>query len=63
MNFMRFINKFHSNGKLVKYLIGNFIVLIVKKDNPHDLNDFRPISLVECEYKVLVLVNRLKSCN
>ncbi|MCI00018.1 LINE-1 reverse transcriptase like, partial [Trifolium medium] len=39
-----------------------FITLIPKKDNPANLNDFRPISLVGSIYKVLskVLANRMK---
>jgi len=32
------------------------ITLILKLDSPHCLNDFRPISLVGCLYKVLVEV-------
>lgn len=40
-----------------------YIDLIPKVNNPQRLNDFRPISLVGCLYKVLakVLANRLKS--
>jgi hypothetical protein len=39
-----------------------FIALIPKVDNPHRLNDFRPIALVRCLYKILskVLVNQLR---
>jgi hypothetical protein len=43
---MRFIFEFHRNGKLTKVLNSTFIALIPKIDNPHRLNDFRPISLV-----------------
>jgi len=36
--------------------------LVPKKDNTSNLNEFRPISLVNCTYKILskILVNRLK---
>jgi len=38
------------------------IALIPKKDNPSNLNEFRPISLVGCVYKILskILANKLK---
>ncbi|MCH80227.1 cysteine-rich receptor-like protein kinase [Trifolium medium] len=58
----RFMTEFHEKGKLVKGINSTFIALIPKKDNPSKLNDFRPISLVGCAYKILskVLANRLK---
>jgi len=36
--------------------------LVPKKVNPSNLNDFRPISLVGCVYKILskILTNRFK---
>jgi len=39
-----------------------FIALIPKVDTPQKLNDFQPISLVGCVYRILakVLANRLK---
>ncbi|GAU27940.1 hypothetical protein TSUD_146550 [Trifolium subterraneum] len=59
---MRFIVEFHRNGKLTKGLNSTFIALIPKVDSPQCLNDFRPISLVGCLYKILakVLANRLR---
>jgi hypothetical protein len=61
-DFFRILTEFHKNGKLVKGINSTFIALIPKKDNPAKLNDFRPISLVGCAYKVLskVLANRMK---
>lgn len=40
-----------------------FIALIPKVESPQSLNDFRPISLVGCMYKVLakILANRLRA--
>jgi len=60
---MRFLVEFHRNGKLTKGWNSTFIALIPKVSSPQRLNDFRPISLVGCVYKVLakVLANRLRS--
>jgi len=59
---MRFITDFHRNGKLTRGINTTFIALIPKVDNPQRLNDFQPISLVGCLYKILskVLANRLR---
>ena len=61
-DFMRFMVEFHCNGKLCKGLNSTFIALIPKVNSPQRLNDFIPISLVGCLYKVLakVLANRLR---
>jgi len=60
-DFMRFLVEFHRNGKLIKGINSIFIALIPKVNSPLQLNDFRPISLVGCLYKVLakVLANHL----
>ena len=62
-DFMRFVLEFHRNGKLTKGMHATFIALIPKVDSPQRLNDFRPISLVGCMYKVLakLLANRLSA--
>jgi len=59
---MRFVLEFHRNGRLSKGINSTFIALIPKIDNPHRLNDFRPIALVGCLYKILakMLTNRLR---
>jgi len=61
-DFMRFLMEFHRNGKLTKGVNSTFIASIPKVTSPQRLNDFRPISLVGCMYKVLakVLANRLR---
>ena len=61
-DFMRFMTEFHRNGKLTKGVNSTFIALIPKVTSPQRLNDFGPISLVGCMYKVLakVLANRLR---
>ena len=60
-DFMRFVVEFHRNRKLTKEVNATFIALILKVESPQRLNDFQPISLVGCMYKVLVkmLANRL----
>jgi len=59
---LHFISDFHRNGKLARGINSTFIALIPKVDSPLRLNDFRPISLVGCLYKILskVLANRLR---
>jgi len=61
-DFMRYISEFHRNGRLTKGINAMFIALIPKVSSPQRLNDFRPISLVCCMYKVLakILDNRLR---
>jgi hypothetical protein len=60
---MRFLIEFHRNGRLSKGINNTFISLIPKVDSPQCLNEFCPISLVGCIYKILakVLANRLQS--
>lgn len=59
---MRFISDFHWNGKLTRGINTTFIALIAKVDSPQRVQDFRPIALVGCLYKILskVLANRLR---
>jgi hypothetical protein len=59
---MRFITKFHRNGKLFRGINSTFIALVPKVASAQKLNDFRPISLVGSLYKILakVLANRLR---
>lgn len=54
--------EFDRNEKLTKVINSTFIALIPKVNSSQRLNDFRPISLVGCMYKVLanVLANRLR---
>lgn len=61
--FMKFLHEFLVNRKLVKRSNNTFIASVLKKENPHSLNDFRMISLVGCMYKMLAMIleNRLKS--
>jgi len=53
---------FHKEGKIPKGCNASFITLIPKSENPQSLEEYRPISLVGCLYKILtkVLANRIK---
>jgi len=57
-DFMRFLVDFHRNGKLSKGINSTFIALIPKVNSHQRLNDYRPISMVGCLFKVLA--NRLR---
>lgn len=59
---MRFLSKFHRNGKLSKGHNSAFIDLIPNVESPLRVANFMAVSLVGCLYKVLakVLANRLK---
>lgn len=58
----RFLDEFHANGIFPKGSNASFIALIPKVKDPQSLNEYRPISLIGCIYKILakVLANRLK---
>lgn len=60
-----FFEKFHSNGEIPQGSNSSFIALIAlipNKKNLVDVGDFRPISLINSSFKLLlkVLANRLK---
>ncbi|KAK3199551.1 hypothetical protein Dsin_022966 [Dipteronia sinensis] len=61
-DFLGFLKEFHKDGEIVKHLNRTFIVLIPKIGKPERMLDFRPISLVDSLYKVLlkVLADRLR---
>jgi len=53
---------FHREGKIPKGCNASFLTLIPKFENPQSLEEYKPISLVGCLYKILskVLSNRIK---
>ena len=54
---------FWREGKIPKGGNASFIALIPKKQTPLGLDDYRPISLVGCVYKIIskILANRIKN--
>ena len=56
-DFLRFLDEFYVNGIFPRGSNASFIALI-----PKVLNDYRPISLIRCTYKIVakILANRLK---
>lgn len=58
---MQLMREFHERGRLVKGLNASFIVLIPKKERSTALEEFRPISLIGCIYKIIAktLANRI----
>lgn len=59
---LKLLDEFHSNGKLVRGLNSSFVILIPKKEAAESLNNFCPISLIGCIYKILskILARRLR---
>ncbi|XP_058776653.1 uncharacterized protein LOC131650973 [Vicia villosa] len=51
-DFVAFIQEFHHLAKLPKAMTASFIALIPKVDNPQKIEDFRPICLIGCFYKI-----------
>jgi len=61
-DFVLAIRNFQSTGFISRGCNASFITLIAKKNSLSNLNEFRPISLVGCVYKILskIMANRLK---
>ncbi|GKD57735.1 RNA-directed DNA polymerase, eukaryota, reverse transcriptase zinc-binding domain protein, partial [Tanacetum coccineum] len=59
-DFINMIKRFEIDSHIPRGCNSSFIAL-VPKNNPLDINDFRPISFIGCQYKVIakVLANRL----
>ena len=59
---LRFLDEFYVHGVFPKGGNASFIALIPKVADPQILNDYRPISLIGCMYKIVakVLANRMK---
>jgi len=61
-NIINVVLLFQEFGYIPRGCNASFITLVPKQENPFSLNDYRPISLVGCMYKILskILANRLK---
>ena len=59
---IRFLHEFHASGIFPKGSNASFITLLPKVPDPQTLNEFRPISLIGCTYKIVakLLSSRLK---
>ena len=52
-DFMRFLDEFHVSGAFPKGSNASFLALIPKVHEPQSLNEYRPISLIGCVYKIV----------
>lgn len=59
---LSFFHRFHNDGFIPSGANLSFIILIPKNANPKFISDYRPISLINSSFKVLlkVLAHRLK---
>lgn len=60
--YSQFCEGFHKHVILPKAIIASFLNFIMKSDNLQDLEDYIPILLVSCLYKIVskMLATRLK---
>lgn len=52
-DFYNYIKYFESSCQLARGCNPSFMVLIPKKNDPLEISDYRPISLIGCVYKVI----------
>lgn len=59
---LKVVEDCRRRGRLSSAIKSTFIALIPKSDHPSSFNDFRPISLCNCLYKITakIIANRLK---
>ena len=62
-DFYDLCDKFHQGDVCLKSINGSYIILVPKKDNPQKVGDYRPISLLNNNMKILtkLLANRLQT--
>ncbi|GJV19940.1 putative RNA-directed DNA polymerase, eukaryota, reverse transcriptase zinc-binding domain protein [Tanacetum coccineum] len=58
---IKYVKDFHLSASIPRGCNSSFITLAPKVDDPITISDFRPISLIGCQYKIIakVLANRL----
>ena len=61
-DFRRFVDEFHVHGSFPRGSNASFLALIPKVKHTQSFDDYRPISLIGCMYKVIAkfLANRLR---
>lgn len=59
---LKVVEECRISGSIYNVVNTTFIALIPKSDSPSSFNDFRPISLCNCLYKIIskVIVNHLQ---
>ena len=59
---LKSLNTAYETGKLSKSQRKSFLSLMFKKNDPYDINNWRPISLLNVDYKIAAhcLANRIK---
>jgi hypothetical protein len=62
-NILRVVEESRLKGHMHAPFNSTFIALILKYDDPSSLDDFRPISLCNCIYKVIskIIARRIKA--
>jgi len=50
---LKVVEESKKNGHIHEPINATFIALIAKSDNPTTFDDFRPISLCNCNYKII----------
>lgn len=53
---LKVVEDCRRKGRISSAIKSTFIALIVKSDHPTSFNDFRPISLCNCLYKIIVKI-------
>lgn len=58
---MALVKKFEENPDTIKFLNSTTLVFIPKKENVKDIKHLKPISLLNCSYKIItkMLTTRL----
>ena len=56
-------NEIHEEGQLAPSMREGNIILLYKKKDPHDIRNYRPITLLNADFKILnkILVSRMKT--
>jgi len=59
---LQVVEECQTTGKLYNAINSTFIALIPKSDSPSSFNEFRPISLCNCLYKIIskIIANRIR---